>query len=56
MAPIYTCEGCGFVGAPFGVKSHEGVLSYCGYQQGQPVCIGKGKGPALAAPAASPPW
>jgi hypothetical protein len=43
MAPIYTCEGCGFVGAPFGIHQGDRVLSYCGYRDGQPTCVGKGR-------------
>ncbi len=43
MAPIYTCEDCGFKGAPFGVKRGDQVLSYCGWQNGEPVCVGSGR-------------
>lgn len=44
MAPIYTCEGCGYKGAPFGMKRGDQVLSYCGWRNGEPVCVGLGKG------------
>lgn len=43
MAPIYTCEGCGYKGAAFGVKHGDEVLSYCGWEAGHPVCVGKGR-------------
>lgn len=43
MAPIYHCEGCGFKGAPFGIKRGDEVLSYCGWEAGRPVCVGKGR-------------
>jgi len=43
MAPIYTCEGCGYKGAPFGIKRGDQVLSYCGWQGGEPTCVGKGR-------------
>ena len=43
MAPIYFCEGCGFEGAPFGIHQGDRVLSYCGYRDGQPTCVGKGR-------------
>ena len=46
MAPIYRCEVCGFVGAPFGVKHGDEVLSYCGWVDSQPVCVGKGSAAA----------
>ena len=41
--PIYFCEGCGFKGAGFGVKRADGQLSYCGWVNGEPKCVGKGK-------------
>jgi hypothetical protein len=44
MAPIYSCEGCGHKGAPFGVKRGDEMLSYCGWVDGGPVCVGKGRG------------
>ena len=43
MAPIYYCEGCGFKGAPFGIKDGETAQSYCGWESGRPVCVGKGR-------------
>lgn len=43
QAPIYFCEGCGYQGAPFGQKRGDQVLSYCGWRDGHPVCVGKGK-------------
>jgi hypothetical protein len=42
MAPIYFCEVCGFEGAAFGQKHGDQVLSYCGWVDGRPVCVGKG--------------
>lgn len=43
MAPLYTCESCGYKGAPFGVKRGDLVLSYCGWDGHEPVCVGKGR-------------
>jgi hypothetical protein len=54
--PIYFCEGCGFKGAGFGVKRADGQMSYCGWVNGEPKCVGRGKGEAPAAAVASPPW
>jgi hypothetical protein len=45
MAALYRCEGCGFVGAPFGVRHGDEVLSYCGWVNNQPVCVGKNRNP-----------
>ena len=42
MAPIYFCEVCAFEGAAFGQKRGDEVLSYCGWVDGRPVCVGKG--------------
>ncbi|NGP19267.1 hypothetical protein [Devosia aurantiaca] len=42
-APIYLCEGCGYRGAPFQQKRGDELLSYCGWNDGRPVCIGKGR-------------
>ena len=35
MAPIYTCEECGYRGASFIVKQGETVLAYCGWRNGE---------------------
>jgi hypothetical protein len=43
MAPIYSCEGCGYRGAPFGVKRGDEVLSYCGWNGHTAGCVGKGR-------------
>jgi hypothetical protein len=55
-APIYYCEVCNFKGAPFGVKRGDEVLSYCGWRDNEPVCVGRGHEP-LPPPAKTPlPW
>ncbi|WP_147276132.1 hypothetical protein [Pelagibacterium lacus] len=43
MAPVYFCEECGHEGAGFGQKHGDHVLSYCGWRDGRPVCVGKGE-------------
>lgn len=42
-AMIHFCETCGFEGAAFGVHADGKLLSYCGWQNGAPVCVGKGR-------------
>lgn len=42
-AMIHFCEECGFEGASFGIHKGEKLLSYCGWVNGNPVCIGKGR-------------
>jgi hypothetical protein len=54
--PIYFCEGCGYHGAGFGLVRADGRLSYCGWQDGGPVCVGKGKEQDSAPAKAAPPW
>lgn len=50
---IHRCEDCGFVGAAFGIRSGDKLLSYCGWKNGNPICIGKAKShPDLLAGAA----
>jgi len=44
MAAVHICEHCGYEHAAFGVMRGDTVLSYCGWQDGRPVCVGKGKG------------
>lgn len=46
-AMIHFCEDCGFEGAAFGRRDGDRILSFCGWVDGQPQCIGKGR----AAPA-----
>lgn len=41
-ALVSTCETCG-ADAPFGIRRGDKLLTYCGYRNGEPVCIGKGK-------------
>lgn|GEM_PF-6185722 len=43
LASLYRCEGCGYVGAPFGYKRGDEVVSYCGWDGHKPICVGKGK-------------
>lgn len=55
--PIYFCEGCEAPNAAFGVVRADGRLNYCGWENGQAVCVGKGRaegGGKVPAPAA--PW
>lgn len=55
--PIYFCEGCGAPDAAFGRSRAEGRLSFCGWENGRAVCVGKGRaedGGKVTAPA--PPW
>lgn len=55
--PIYFCEGCGAPNAGFGVARVEGRLSYCGWENGNAVCVGKGRAAdGGKVPPASPPW
>lgn len=43
-ALITWCEGCGWQGAPFGELDGKGQRKwFCGWRDGAPVCIGKGK-------------
>lgn len=42
-AMIHFCEGCGYEGAPFQVRTGGKLLSYCGWADGAPVCVGKGR-------------
>lgn len=56
--PIYFCEGCGAPNAGYGRARADGRLSYCGWQNGRAVCVGKGRaedGGKVPA-AANPPW
>ena len=41
--PIYFCEGCGASHAAFGIVKLDGRLNYCGWAEGRPVCVGKGR-------------
>ena len=63
--PIYFCEGCGAPNAGFGRAKLDGRLSYCGWEDGHAVCVGKGKGKGKdkgraegggKVPVAAPPW
>jgi hypothetical protein len=42
-AMIHFCETCGFEGAAFGIHRGDRLLSYCGWVNGRPVCVGKGR-------------
>ncbi len=42
-AMIHFCETCGYEGAAFGIHADGKLLSYCGWQNGAPVCVGKAK-------------
>ena len=55
--PIYFCVECGAPHAAFGIVRADGRLNYCGWSNGRPVCVGKGRaedGGKVPAPAA--PW
>lgn len=55
--PIYFCEICGFRGAAFNVRRADGQLSYCGWVNNEPGCVGKGKSEGQAIKAApGAPW
>jgi len=43
MAAVHICEGCGYENAPFGQMVGGEMRSYCGWVNGAPVCVGKGK-------------
>lgn len=43
MAAVHFCEGCGYENAAFGIKRGEETLSYCGWVNGHPECVGKGR-------------
>jgi hypothetical protein len=45
-AMIHTCETCGFEGAAFGIHTGSKLLSFCGWRNGAPVCVGKAKSEA----------
>lgn len=40
-AMIHFCETCGYEGAAFGARVGGKLLSYCGWQNGAPVCVKK---------------
>ncbi len=42
-AMIHFCETCGYEGAAFLLRDGHKLLSYCGWQNGAPVCVGKAK-------------
>ncbi len=45
QAVIHFCRDCKFEGAPFGDTLPDGRREYwCGYQDGKPLCKGKGNG------------
>jgi len=55
--PIYFCEGCGAPNAGFGRARADGRLSYCGWENGHAVCVGKGRAEdGGKVPASPPPW
>lgn len=41
--PIYICEECAAPNAAFGVARAETRLNYCGWVDGRPVCVSKGR-------------
>lgn len=53
-AMISTCETCGYIGAPFGfvdpVTGHK--TAWCGWRNGEPVCVGRGNAQDLFGAAA----
>lgn len=55
--PIYLCEGCGAPDAAFGIVKLDGRLNYCGWENGYPVCVGRGRAEDGGKPPAAPvPW
>jgi len=42
-AMVHFCEDCGFEGAAFLLRRNGKLLSYCGWRDGDPVCIGKAR-------------
>jgi len=42
-AMIHFCETCGYEGAAFGIRRGDKLLSYCGWVNGDAVCVGKGR-------------
>jgi hypothetical protein len=42
-AMIHVCEECGYEGAAFGVHQGDRLFSFCGWRDGNPVCVGKGR-------------
>lgn len=42
-ALVGVCEVCGYEGAPFGIVEGKDKRAYCGWVDGQPACVGKGK-------------
>ena len=42
-AIIGTCEYCGWVGAPFGQVAGGRMERWCGWRNGAPACVGKGR-------------
>jgi hypothetical protein len=40
-ALVSFCEGCNFEGAPFGETIDGKLLSYCGWKDGQPICVNR---------------
>lgn len=43
LAIINSCEDCGYTHAAFGMWDGKDLVSYCGWRDGNPVCIGKGE-------------
>jgi len=47
-AMVHFCEDCGYEGASFGIHAGGVLRSYCGWRNGSPVCVGKGRADLLA--------
>jgi len=45
-AMIHFCEDCGYEGAAFGIHLGGTLRSYCGWRNGDAVCVGKAKAEA----------
>lgn len=55
--PIYFCLDCGALNAGFGIARADGRLNYCGWVNGRPACVKKGRAEdGGKVPAPSVPW
>lgn len=41
QAMVHYCEDCGYEGAAFGVHKDGVLRSYCGWRDGDAMCVGK---------------
>ncbi len=43
IALVGICDGCGYEGAPYGLIKGDVKQAFCGWRDGQPVCVGRGE-------------